>query len=349
MLRGENLQSRETDVVTLRTNLSHGSLSLVNAAHGLCGATHNRVEFDCERDQKGHWQLSTEQASTYAAAAQACLNLCAHCSGCLWISFSPLHGDCSWFRDCSPGSLQRTTAGFVTGLVAHVKELSSGQVIYARRHHTSTSPSILRHATNALSLIEPLDRVKNLTLEDFRLQVRSQLSSHPHWNTTSCKWQETEVLLLASILPNDVKLHMGWVLTWIRFMECFPKLHIIASNDLGAVEPIFDQVPNVTFHLLRFPFAMDTFYAIQWPMLWADNFTRARHILVLDSDSPLVAPLRCHHLFNEAELPLWHAWQSAAAILESVIKCASMTMIDSHAILRITGGRLRSRGSASLT
>ena len=67
-------------------------------------------------------------------------------------------------------------------------------------------------------------------------------------------------------------------------------------------------MPNLSFHTLRYPVAMDPFYAIQWPMMWADNFTVARHVLVFDTESPPVLPLRCHLLFGENQRPLWASW-----------------------------------------
>ena len=72
-------------------------------------------------------------------------------------------------------------------------------------------------------------------------------------------------------------------------------------------------MPNVTFHTLSYPFEMDEFWAMQWPMLWADNFTTARHIMVFDADTPLVLPLRCHHLFDERALPVWRSWETNLA------------------------------------
>ena len=115
-----------------------------------------------------------------------------------------------------------------------------------------------------------------------------------------------EVLLKASIFRDELALMHEWVLSYLTQMECFPRLHVVSDvpESNASFRGVFRSIPNVTFHALRYPFAMDTFYAIQWPMMWADNFTTARHILVLDADTPLVLPLRCHHLFDEDELPV---------------------------------------------
>ena len=143
-----------------------------------------------------------------------------------------------------------------------------------------------------------------------------------------CKWSQTEVLLKANVqMKQDEPLASGWVLAWLWNMECFPRLHVVLDSEpTASLARIYGRVPNQTFHRLRYPFAarghraksnlsfkyqMDVFWRIQWPMFWADNFTTAPFVMVLDSDSPLTMPLRCHHIFDQElpSLPLWHSWQ----------------------------------------
>ena len=143
-----------------------------------------------------------------------------------------------------------------------------------------------------------------------------------------CKWSQTEVLLKANVqLAQDEPLASGWVLAWLWNMECFPRLHVVLDREpTASLARIYGRVPNQTFHRLQYPFAargrgakrnlpfmmqMDVFWRIQWPMLWADNFTTAPFVMVLDSDSPLTMPLRCHHIFDQElpSLPVWHSWQ----------------------------------------
>lgn len=133
---------------------------------------------------------------------------------------------------------------------------------------------------------------------------------------TGHTWDEAEFLLKASVYSDERVLIMGWVLAWLRSIEasgtCFPRLHVVSDlpEEASAWRGLFRGVPNVTVHALRYPFEMDAYYAIQWPMMWADNFTAAhtRHVFVLDTDSPPVLPLRCHQLFDRQERPLWATW-----------------------------------------
>ena len=44
-------------------------------------------------------------------------------------------------------------------------------------------------------------------------------------------------------------------------------------------------------------------------MMWADRFTTAAHAMIFDADTPLALPLRCHHLFDATERPVWRSWR----------------------------------------
>lgn len=144
-----------------------------------------------------------------------------------------------------------------------------------------------------------------------------------------CMWDASEVLLKASTEARDQSLAALWVRGYLRSMICFPRLNVVSDN-ISAVSHHFAAVPNVSFHTLHWPQPMRdaglgqssegvsavkrihglpaTYFAIQWPMMWADNFTVARHVLVLDTDTLPVLPLRCHHLFDDDDRPLWRTW-----------------------------------------
>ena len=144
-----------------------------------------------------------------------------------------------------------------------------------------------------------------------------------------CIWDETELLLKASTEHRDQSLAGIWVRGYVRNMVCFPRLHIVSDN-ISIVARRFEKVPNVSFHQLQWPQSMlnaglghsiystqgakrihglpAVYFAIQWPMMWADNFTSARHVLIFDTDTLPVLPLRCHHLFEDDERPIWHTW-----------------------------------------
>ena len=144
----------------------------------------------------------------------------------------------------------------------------------------------------------------------------------------ACAWDQTEIVLKASIEDRDQPLAAGWVQAYIGAMGCFPRLHVLADSLSTTVARTFEPVPNSTLHVLEYPAPMRaagvgmpgrqqplihglpaSYYSIQWPFMWADNWTRAEHILVLDTDTWPMLPLRCHHLFDTEERPVWHTWQ----------------------------------------
>ena len=59
------------------------------AATGFCAVT--ATGGSCDEDESGSWELSSKDV---------CLQRCASCSGCSFISFSAANRDCSWFREC---------------------------------------------------------------------------------------------------------------------------------------------------------------------------------------------------------------------------------------------------------
>ena len=129
-----------------------------------------------------------------------------------------------------------------------------------------------------------------------------------------CKWWQVEFLLKASVLPAERMSYKPWARAYAYFMTCFPRLNVV-SDDVLKVKAHFDNVPNVSFHQIVYPryYPSDlnakVFWRMQLPMMWADNFTTAPHILVLDIDTPLILSLRCHHLFDLNERSVWHTWK----------------------------------------
>ena len=144
-----------------------------------------------------------------------------------------------------------------------------------------------------------------------------------------CAWDQTEVVVKASVEPRDQPFATEWVQAYTTAMSCFPRLHVLADS-LGdpVVRAPFERVPNVTLHELNYPAPMraagmgvpgrnqqqihrlpPAYYSIQWPFLWADNWTVAAHIMVFDTDTLPLLPLRCHHLFDDSERPIWHTWE----------------------------------------
>ena len=76
---------------------------------GYC-ATTLEAEGDCERGSSGSWVLEASVTSWLTAEAY-CQGLCARCSQCRFISFSPSARDCSWFSVCNLSSTVTSGGG----------------------------------------------------------------------------------------------------------------------------------------------------------------------------------------------------------------------------------------------
>lgn len=130
-------------------------------------------------------------------------------------------------------------------------------------------------------------------------------------SSSSSLWDETEILIKGSDVPSERPMIKAWVESYLASMRAtsFPRLHVIA-DDVSPIQELYSHIPNVTFHNISYPEAVkDVYYRIQWPMLVADLWTSAKHVLVLDNDTPLLVPLRCHHVMDATERPLWHSWR----------------------------------------
>ena len=80
---------------------------------GACAVTETQPQ-SCATASKGAWPLSKAQSASYSTAVASCLERCAACSRCRWISVSPRFADCSWYVDCDTSALLTNIGGFVT-------------------------------------------------------------------------------------------------------------------------------------------------------------------------------------------------------------------------------------------
>ena len=140
------------------------------------------------------------------------------------------------------------------------------------------------------------------------------------WIESPCTWDQTEIVLKASVVPRDQPFAVEWTTAYEHAFMCFPRLHIVTDN-ASKVSPLFQELPNATVHELVYPAMKQVaefsniklhglpilYFLIQWPFMWADNLTTASHLLILDTDSLPSLPLRCHQLFGN-DRPLWHTW-----------------------------------------
>ena len=78
--------------------------------NGYCGYTEGNSG-NCSKDIRGsvsftHLKLlksciGQSKHACWNRAEKLCTTFCMHCGNCHFISFSPVHNDCSWFSYCS--------------------------------------------------------------------------------------------------------------------------------------------------------------------------------------------------------------------------------------------------------
>ena len=129
-------------------------------------------------------------------------------------------------------------------------------------------------------------------------------------------WDAVEIILKASLRPNEDGLLGAWVRGYRFAMTCFPRLHVITEErSLRKAATAFAGVPNVTFRanelapaILRSTNRSNSYFIIQWHIVWADNFTSAPYIMFFDVDATPILPFRCQHFFDDQDRVLLHAW-----------------------------------------
>ncbi len=106
------------------------------ARSGYCEKTVDGYAGDCENGNKGSWSLSAHEARTWGHAAAACVERCAGCSRCRYVSLSVNMLDCSWFNSCD--ELKTDVSGFRTAAVEPAM-VAFGRTITPARERPSSS------------------------------------------------------------------------------------------------------------------------------------------------------------------------------------------------------------------
>lgn len=89
--------------------------------------------------------------------------------------------------------------------------------------------------------------------EDSRFAARAaELAASLSAAPSPCIWDDTEVLLKASVYSDERVLIINWVLAWLRGLRvartCAPRLHVVSDvpEPESAFAGLFRSVPNLT-------------------------------------------------------------------------------------------------------
>ena len=90
---------------------------LKSAKKGFCGHTKVGSLHECRTSDRGSIGLSMQAARSLRSAVRVCLNACAKCERCNYITVNPEVRDCSWYATCDMDHLLTEYHGFLSGPV----------------------------------------------------------------------------------------------------------------------------------------------------------------------------------------------------------------------------------------
>ena len=151
-------------------NVTTADSWLNGAKKGFCGHTIAGSLHECRTSGRGSIGLSIQAARSLRSAVRVCLNACAKCERCNYITVNPEVRDCSWYATCDMDRLLTEYNGFL-----------SAPVITLRHVATRTS----RGPASAVVIPKPQEVVLFMHMEKTAgTTVRSWFKQH-RWNLTN--------------------------------------------------------------------------------------------------------------------------------------------------------------------
>ena len=102
------LEQRDPDLASeaVRRFTKQASIGLCEVTARDAGRMTRQNPSTCERASAGIFTLTTSEASSWGRATRACLNRCATCRKCNFITVAPSHGHCAWHHRCTRASVR---------------------------------------------------------------------------------------------------------------------------------------------------------------------------------------------------------------------------------------------------
>ena len=114
-INADALQALASQVEPLETSVIDSWLK--RAKKGFCGHTKVGSLHECRTSDRGSIGLSMQAARSLRSAVRVCLNACAKCERCNYITVNPEVRDCSWYATCDMDHLLTEYHGFLSGPV----------------------------------------------------------------------------------------------------------------------------------------------------------------------------------------------------------------------------------------
>jgi hypothetical protein len=98
---------------------------LKSAKKGFCGHTIAGSLHECRTSGRGSIGLSMQAARSLRSAVRVCLNACAKCERCNYITVNPEVRDCSWYATCDMDRLLTEYNGFLSAPVVTLRHVAA--------------------------------------------------------------------------------------------------------------------------------------------------------------------------------------------------------------------------------
>ena len=113
---------------------------LNGAKKGFCGHTIAGSLHECRTSGRGSIGISMQAARALRSAVRVCLNACAKCQRCNYITVNPEVRDCSWYATCDMDHLLTEYNGFLSGPVVKARHAAPSRAATSRG---PASPSVV--------------------------------------------------------------------------------------------------------------------------------------------------------------------------------------------------------------
>jgi hypothetical protein len=143
---------------------------LNGAKKGFCGHTIAGSLHECRTSGRGSIGLSMQAARSLRSAVRVCLNECAKCERCNYITVNPEVRDCSWYATCNMDRLLTDYNGFLSAPVVTLRHVAT---------RTSRGPA------SAVVIPKPQEVVLFMHMEKTAGTVARSWFEQHRWNLTN--------------------------------------------------------------------------------------------------------------------------------------------------------------------
>jgi hypothetical protein len=143
---------------------------LTGAKKGFCGHTIAGSLHECRTSVRGSIGLSMQAARSLRSAVRVCLNACAKCQRCNYITVNPEMRDCSWYATCDMDHLLTEYNGFLSAPVVTLRHVAT---------RTSRGPA------SAVVIPKPQEVVLFMHMEKTAGTVARSWFKQHRWNLTN--------------------------------------------------------------------------------------------------------------------------------------------------------------------